>query len=400
MGLCDYLTLLILNATVQRSILMKIAQIKLAQFSQLAGQLEQLQAIEPHFLMVFASRALLGEAQLFESLRQRFPQAALIGCSTAGEISAAGVEDDSCVITAIHWRFGVPHCVLTQLANMQDSEQAGQRLAAQLRDMAMAGVLLFAQGVNINGSALVAGLAAGLPAGLPIMGGLAGDGTAFQQTLVLSNQGVAANSVVAMAIPAGVCVGHGSFGGWQPFGPARRVTRSEGNVLFELDGEPALDVYKKYLGDYAAQLPSSGLLFPFEMLGQDHSAMGVVRTILGVSEADGSLTLAGDVQTDGYLRLMHASNDALVGGAEAAAQAAQQMVAHGQGLGLLVSCVGRKLVMGGRVDEEIEAVAEVLGQHMQLAGFYSYGEISPFVNSTDCKLHNQTMTISILSEPQ
>jgi hypothetical protein len=207
--------------------------------------------------------------------------------------------------------------------------------------------------------------------------------------------------VVALAIPVGVQIGHGSFGGWKPFGPARKVTRSSGNILFELDGEPALEVYKRYLGEYAAQLPSSGLLFPFEMLGQDHSAVGLVRTILGVDEANGSLILAGDIQADGYLRLMCASNDALVDGAEAAANAAQAMVGQvGQGLGLLVSCVGRKLVMGERIDEEIEAVGDVFGQHVTLAGFYSYGEISPFVNSTKCKLHNQTMTITILSEAQ
>jgi hypothetical protein len=378
---------------------MQIAQIKLGQFSQLASQIDELRAIDPQWLLVFASHAFLADTPLFSVLRQSFPIAALLGCSTAGEISASGVNEDSCVITAIHWRFGVPHCALTRLQDMQDSEQAGRRLASQL-SLPMAGVLLFAQGVNINGSALVAGLEAGLPEGLAIMGGLAGDGTAFSQTVVLSNTGVASDTVVAMAIPAGVSLGHGSYGGWKPFGPARRVSRHEGNVLYELDGEPALDVYKRYLGEYAEQLPSSGLLFPFEMLGQDHAAVGVVRTILGVNEASGSLTLAGDLLSGGYLRLMHASNDALVEGAETAALAAQAISGATDGLGVLVSCVGRKLVMGGRVDEEIEAVAEVLGPRMLLTGFYSYGEISPLQGVPGCKLHNQTMTISILSDPQ
>lgn len=380
---------------------MQVKQIKVKQLSELSVELQSLAAIQPQWLLVFASRALLSDAQCFSILRQQFPDAALLGCSTAGEISADGVDDDSCVITAVQWPFGVPQSAVTQLASMEDSEAAGQRLASILNQQPLSGVLVLGQGVNINGSALVQGLASGLAGGVPIMGGLAGDGTAFGQTAVLSNDGVASNTVVALAIPVGVQIGHGSFGGWKPFGPARKVTRSTGNVLFELDGEPALEVYKRYLGEYAAQLPSSGLLFPFEMLGQDHSAMGLVRTILGVDEANGSLILAGDIQTDGYLRLMHASNDALVEGAEAAANAAQEMVSQvGQGLGLLVSCVGRKLVMGGRIDEEIEAVGDVFGQHIAIAGFYSYGEISPFVNSTECKLHNQTMTITILSESQ
>ncbi|WP_307839103.1 FIST N-terminal domain-containing protein [Deefgea sp. CFH1-16] len=330
-----------------------------------------------------------------------FPVAALLGCSTAGEIANDGVDDDCCVITAVHWQAGVPFCAITQLTSMDDSDAAGRRLADALNQHPLGGVLLLGQGVDINGSALVQGLIANLTAKVPVMGGLAGDGTAFSQTLVLSNEGIASNTIVAMAIAPEITVGHGSFGGWQPFGPARRVTRSVGNVLYELDGEQALDVYKNYLGEYAAQLPSSGLLFPFEMLGQDHQAMGVVRTILGMNEDDGSLILAGDILDDGYLRLMHASNDALIEGAEAAAHAAQILVTPAdQSLGILVSCVGRKLVMGSRIDEEIEAVADVFGQRVTLAGFYSYGEISPFVSSTECKLHNQTMTITTLSEPQ
>jgi hypothetical protein len=177
------------------------------------------------------------------------------------------------------------------------------------------------------------------------------------------------------------------------------VTRCENNVLYELDGESALQVYKKYLGEHAKGLPASGLLFPFAMLGSDHSEVGLIRTILGVDEAAGSLTLAGEIDPNGYLKLMHANTDALVDGAEAAAQAAVKMQNHpGSGLALLVSCVGRKLVMGGRVDEEVEAVADVFGTGATLAGFYSYGEISPFTKAVECKLHNQTMTITYMSE--
>jgi hypothetical protein len=194
-------------------------------------------------------------------------------------------------------------------------------------------------------------------------------------------------------------VGHGSFGGWQPFGPVREVTRSVDNVLYELDGEPALEIYRRYLGDHAQGLPASGLLFPFAMLGDDPRRVGLVRTILGIDEATRSLVMAGDMAQGGKVRLMHASTNALIDGARAAADAAAVMMSGAQpGLALLVSCVGRKLVMGGRVDEEVEAVAQVLGQGAALAGFYSNGEISPFVGEQDCRLHNQTMTITCLSE--
>jgi hypothetical protein len=256
------------------------------------------------------------------------------------------------------------------------------------------------QGVDINGSAMIAGMAEVLGAGILITGGLAGDAAAFKETFVLDDTGVHTGLVTCVGLYGqSLQVAHGTFGGWEPFGPARKVTRCFNNVLYELDGEPALQVYQRYLGSHAKDLPASGLLFPLAMLGRDHSEVGLIRTILAVDEAQGSLTLAGDIDPDGYLRLMHASTDALVDGAEAAALAAHTGAQPGaQGLALLVSCVGRKLVMGGRVEEEIEAVGDVFGRSAVLAGFYSYGEISPFSGEAACKLHNQTMTITYLTE--
>jgi hypothetical protein len=237
---------------------------------------------------------------------------------------------------------------------------------------------------------------------------LAGDGADFRKTWTLSAAGVSSTTLVAVGFyGAGIHLSHGSFGGWEPFGPARRVTRCDGNVLYELDGEPALDIYKRYLGEYARELPASGLLFPFSMLGRDHAAVGLIRTILGVDEAEGSLVLAGEIDPDGYLKLMHATPDALVDGAQRAAEfscvsdgeAGSALGAHaGNRLAILVSCVGRKLVLGGRVDEEVEGVADVLGRGVAVTGFYSYGEISPVAGSGECKLHNQTMTVTVISE--
>ncbi len=224
---------------------------------------------------------------------------------------------------------------------------------------------------------------------------------AIMKTYTLSSAGVSSKHLVALGLLGQKIVfAHGSFGGWKPFGPTRKVTRCVGNILYELDGEPALAVYKRYLGDYARELPGSGLLFPFEMLSDAGESLGQIRTILGVDEEQGSLVLAGVINPDGYLRLMHAHTNDLVDGAETAAHATIDGVPphQGQALGLLVSCVGRKLVMGGRVDEEVEAVQDVLGASTVLCGFYSNGEICPGYQLEACSLHNQTMTITYLAE--
>lgn len=377
---------------------MRVSQVVLTKAQPEPHDLSALAALQPALVLAFGSVALLQAGSAL--LAQVFPDAHRVGCSTAGEISASGVTVDSLVVTAIALeKTRVVQCVTT-LHSMDDSQAAGRRLVADLPREGLRAIVVFGQGVNINGSAMLAGMTEVIGREVPITGGLAGDGGAFVRTWVLDDQGVSSDRLVCVGLYGdALTVSHGSFGGWSPFGPARKVTRSENNILFELDGKPALSVYKSYLGEHAKGLPASGLLFPFAMLGSDHHELGLIRTILGVDEAAGSLTLAGDIEPNGYLKLMHSNTDALVDGAEAAALAARGMQSlREQGLALLVSCVGRKLVMGGRVDEEVEAVGEVFGQGATLTGFYSYGEISPFVHATECKLHNQTMTITYLAE--
>lgn len=379
---------------------MRTQQIVLEDIIGIEAALEALAGLQPNLVFAFGAPRFLECEAFLPALKGCFPGAELIGCSTAGEISPRGVHENACVVTGVRFDRTRIVSATTALADMADSKAAGRRLAENLRQPDLRAVMVFGQGIGINGSALIEGMASILGNAVPITGGLAGDNGAFERTWTLGADGISDRAIVAIGLHGEhLDFSHGSFGGWEPFGPARKVTRCEGNVLFELDGEPALTIYKRYLGDYARDLPASGLLFPFAMLGEDRNAVGLIRTILGVDEAHGSLILAGEIHSNGYLKLMHASTDSLVDGAEAAAAAVAAMRGRADaGLAILVSCVGRKLVMGDRVDDEVDAVAAVLGRETLLTGFYSYGEISPFAPAASCKLHNQTMTVTCLAE--
>lgn len=379
---------------------MDVRQVRTARLDK--HSLMPLAEIQPNLVLVFAAVDVMGQPDAHANLVEAFPGASLVGCSTAGEITADAVSDGTCVVTAIRFDRVTHRVAEAAMPTMAASLDAGRALGRQLAAPGLGAVLLFGKGVDVNGSALIEGMSAELGAGVPISGGLAGDGGDFKRTLTLAPSGIGPDLVVAVAFEGpDLRVGHGSYGGWVPFGPARKVTRCDGNILFELDGMPALDLYREYLGDYAKDLPASGLLFPFEMLDEDHGSVGLIRTILGVDADQGALILAGDIHPDGFLRLMHAGPDSLVDGAETAARRTAEAMGGPPpegGLGILVSCVGRKLVMGDGVDEEVEAVSAVLGRSLPLAGFYSYGEIAPFSSATECKLHNQTMTVTFIAE--
>lgn len=358
---------------------------------------------ESQLVMVFGGPEVLKDSSLRDLVAGAYPGAFLFGCSTAGDIYGTQVSDDSLVVTAIRFETTRVLGRTTRIEGPEDSLAAGERLAQSLAGEGLAHVIVLSDGLHVNGSKLVEGLARNLPADVTVTGGLSGDGPRFKETLVLGGTGGGSTpeprTIAAVGFYGrGLRVGYASLGGWDPFGPERLITRSEGNVLYELDGRSALELYKTYLGPHARELPASGLLFPLS-LRTGEGCTPVVRTILSVDEEQSSMTFAGDVPEGSYARFMKANFDRLIDGAVGAARTSYEAVGStAPDLALLVSCVGRKLVLKQRVEEEVEGVREVLGDRTVLAGFYSYGEISPFTPDARCELHNQTMTITTLTE--
>jgi hypothetical protein len=346
----------------------------------------------------FGERHLLESAPVYESLRERFPAAAIVLNSTSGEIYQNRVWDDSVVVTAVEFDHTTVRAHQFDIADHRESAHVGASIARALDAPDLVAVFLISDGGRVNGTDLTAALNRALGRPVPTSGGLAGDAARFEKTLVGLNQTPVAGKVVGIGLYGSrLRVGHGSRGGWDVFGPEREVTRSAYNTLYQLGDQQALDLYKEYLGEYAAGLPSAALLFPLALRTSPDSPP-LVRTILTIDEAERSMTFAGSLPEGATVRFMTANFDRLIEASAAAAETAHETLGQAPELAILVSCVGRKLVLGERIDEEVEVAREGFGAQTVLTGFYSYGEISPHTPGADCELHNQTMTITVLAE--
>jgi hypothetical protein len=350
-------------------------------------------------VLLFGTRGTLQKQASIEAIRSRFPAAILIGCSTAGEILDTRVYDNTVSVTAVRFEAARVIAAAVQIAHPAESYAAGETLARAFPPDGLVHLFVLSDGLNVNGSELVKGLSENLPAGTTLSGGLSGDGEAFGETLIVLNDLVSSKTVAAVGFYGDrLEVGCASLGGWDSFGSERLVTRSDGNVLYELDGLSALALYKRYLGEHAQLLPGSGLLFPLSMRNPSDGS-SVVRTILAVDEEAQSLTFAGDVPEGWYGRLMKANFDRLIDGAIGAARNSVAEIQEQQpDLAILISCVGRRMVLRQRTEEELEGVRDLLGVSPFLTGFYSYGEISPLTPDAKCVLHNQTMTVTSFRE--
>ena len=349
-------------------------------------------------LLAFGGTAAVTDKSRWDDVLRRHPGAIVLGCSTGGEIHGSDVLDESISLTSLSFDRTRLKSAEAAVANAGDSFEAGKKIGKQLAAADLKTIFVLSDGTRVNGSELIRGVRADAGNKVVITGGLAGDGPRFGTTYVGLNDAPAPGRVAAVGFYGdAIAVGHGSAGGWDVFGPERRITRSKGNVLYELNGKPALDLYKHYLGDDAKGLPGSALLFPLKVFPPDRPHEALTRTIVAVDEKERAMTFAGDMPQGHCAQLMRGNFDRLV---EGAADAAHQAVLPlpGDRVAILVSCIGRKLLLGQRICEEVEAVKDVFGDGTALTGFYSYGEVSPHA-ATDCaELHNQTMTITVFGE--
>jgi hypothetical protein len=360
---------------------------------------DQINAQNSQLLLVFGSGEMVTQPEVFQFLRAQYPNADIVFASTSGEIIGDRVFDNTVAVTAIEFHQTIVKSTSTVLKENRNSYDTGRELMQTLYSDDLTHVFLISDGTQINGSELVAGCNSLNTRMVPVTGGLAGDSDRFQKTFTGLNEVPTEGNVVAVGLYGNsLVVGHGSLGGWDEFGHERSITRADKNILYEIDNRSALDLYKEYLGDYVKDLPGSALLFPLA-LRKDSRDNVVVRTILAINEADASMTFAGNMPEGAKVRLMKANFDKLIdASANAATSSFTSLKDQKPDLAILISCVGRKLILQQRIDEEVEAANEIFGVTVPISGFYSYGEISPYNPSAQCELHNQTMTITTLTE--
>jgi len=350
-----------------------------------------------NIVFTFGDRENIKNSKIFNELKALYPNADIVGCSSSGNILGETISEAPMIATAISFDEGHVKLSIEDFSETDNLFEVSKTLVEKLPTENLKHIFLLSDGLNMNGSALASGANIGAT-NVSITGGLAGDGTEFQETWVIANEEAQQQRVVAVGFYGEkLTIENGCYSGWDEFGILRKITKSQDNILYEIDGKPALELYKKYLGDYAKDLPSSALDFPMS-IKKDTESDAIIRTVLGIDEEEQSLIFAGDVP-EGYLaRLMRTNIDGLIDGSEIAAEQISK-VNEKKALGLVVSCVGRRIVLKQLTDEELESIGETLGTNVQLTGFYSYGELAPFSKEIlSCSLHNQTMTLTVIYE--
>ncbi|MBL1422298.1 MAG: FIST C-terminal domain-containing protein [Alphaproteobacteria bacterium] len=377
-------------------------KVSIVSWDEMADDTSQLNFnVNPDLVIYFGDGHILEKAH--KQLQSAAPHAILLGCSSAGQIANHVSDGLNFVAAAIKFASTKVKSASCQIGGDMSSTQAGRKIGQQLQADDLACVILLSDGTQTNGADLAKSISDIVGTNISVVGALAADGDRFDETLVGLNANLSSGQVAAVGLyGTDIHIGHSSQGGWRPFGPRRIVTKSDGNILYELDGEPALDLYERYLGDEADELPASGLLFPLQISEPNVENSETTRTILNINRKDKSLIFAGTMPEGAIAQLMKASHEGLIeGAAQAAAQAAEQLPKEQKILGefaFLLTCVDRRLVMKQRTEEEVEAVGEELGLDMPRIGFYSYGEICPKIVGGMPRLQNQTMTISLFSE--
>ncbi|MBG0564848.1 FIST signal transduction protein [Actinoplanes aureus] len=348
-----------------------------------------------------ACRAALGGRQatlliVFASLSHATPEMAaavhaaaggdvlMIGCSTSGEFTTDG-RGSGVVVNALGGP-GFSASVRAVPHRSMDLYDAGVTAASSLDDVDAEHrvVLLLGDGRSGDQQEMVRGAYSVAGAQVPLVGGCAGDDVTQTGTWHFFSSGrdvkVLSNAVLGATLGSSSPFGIGIAHGWHKTGDPMVVTRSEGGKIYELDGEPALDVYLRSTGGTPELTADPAAFLNFATvrpLGLARRTGEDIRIIFAADPAERSISGLADTPEGAMVWLMAADSEAIVDAAAHAAVAATEAIAEVAPIGVLVfDCCVRPMALG---DDQTELAAERLRDAMKpvpYGGFYSNGEIA------------------------
>ena len=352
-------------------------------------------------LVILFSSAKYDAARVLEGIHSRLSAAVpLVGCSSYAEIDSEQALTSSIVAMGLVLE-GITVRTFHVEGRGVDSFTAGREAGLDLRGFAPDLIITFPDVLEMNATRFLLGLQDALGKDMPIVGGAPADDGAFKATYQIHGRDVMSGGAVGVALKGPLAIVTAAKSGYTPVGATHTSTRVEdGKVVLEIDGRPALDIYRDYLGKRAAQMPAVSIEFPIGVVGgiegtqrRTDDALLLVRAIFQVDEARGALILGGDVPEGAAIRVMRATKEDVVRGAdEATVMALEAMPAPD--LALIFSCMSRKSVLGPRFKDECRASFARLPEGLPRAGFYTFGELSPVQGTT--MHHESTYTLVLL----
>jgi hypothetical protein len=340
------------------------------------------------------ARAVL--AGLYERLP---PTTRVIGCSSCAEINSEDATTGS--VTAMGLRLGgLTATVVHARDEAHDSRAVGRRIGEALAGTDPSLVILLVDGITLNSTPVLAGIQSVLGARVPVVGGVAADDLSFKHTEEYVDGEVLTGAAVALALTGPLAVRTVVAGGWQALGEARVITRAaDSKTITELDGTPALEVYRHYLGTFGRDLDNAGLEFPIGVVTMPGDAGPAdepfVRAVQGAAADGRGVRVSGDIAEGATVRMMRASRDELIASAAAGMAAAAAELTPA--LALVFDCAGRKVVLGTRYQEELRAAFARLPEGLPKVGFFTYGELAPRAGRTIH--HDETFTAVLIGAP-
>jgi hypothetical protein len=352
---------------------------------------------EYQLVFVFGSRTLLSSIGFYDEIRNCYPKAQIMMNSTSGEIIDTQVNDDTISLTAIRFDNTKLKTISVNISDYSNSESAGQFIAQSLTPSNITNILVFADGQLVDGKKLVLGLENRIKNPVVISCGLANKGNKFQKTLLGLNEQPCTGKIIAVGFYGEhLTVSHGRMDGWEEFGNEIQITKSNKNTIIELNHEPALKIYSQFVNKHMPSSEGQSLLFPVSIKSND-TQPSVYRKIKSINEDEKSITFDGDVPEGSYIKMMRANFDSLINGASAAANKSAKSIPKPD-LAIVISNIGRKIILSKRIEEEVEVIREVLGESTAITGFYSYGDISFSQRDAKSEFNNQSMTITTMLE--